>query len=160
MCTGPSRRGVGGHSRKRQRRSRLFRPTYRDGIRRWNLCAFGVSIMAFSLTRPPSPSRDLHNPSTEVDHLSSALHAALSSLAGSSDSDMAKEKERSGIEILVESSCVSLRGTNSDAQPALLSGHVVLNLTESTSIKEITLQFRGKVRLPTPLNEQFVFSFC
>jgi len=118
------------------------------------------TIMAFSLTRPSSPSRDLHNPSNDDDHLSSALHAALSSLAGpSTDHDMPKEKERSSLEILVESNCITFRGAGADVQPALLSGHVVLILAESTSIKEITLQFRGKVRLPTPLNEQCVLSF-
>ena len=116
--------------------------------------------MAFSLTRPSSPSRDLHNASNEEDHLSSALHAALSSLAGSStDHDMAREKERSSVEIIVDSNCITFRGAGADVPPALLSGHVVLNLAESTSIKEITLQFRGKVRLPTLLNEQCVLSF-
>ncbi|KIJ60026.1 hypothetical protein HYDPIDRAFT_32605 [Hydnomerulius pinastri MD-312] len=118
--------------------------------------------MAFSLTRPPSPSRDVHlthnNVGHEEDHLSSALHAALSSFApGSSshsaDHDMGKEKERAGIEIIVNSDCLSLKGTGVDVEPALLSGHVALHLTEATSIKEITLQFRGKVRLPAPLND-------
>ncbi|KAL4073730.1 hypothetical protein J3A83DRAFT_2606954 [Scleroderma citrinum] len=116
--------------------------------------------MAFSLTRSSSPSRELHNTSNEEDNLSSALHAALSSVAGSSahsqstDHDMTKEKERSSIEILVESNCISFRGTGADVPLARLSGHVALNLAESTSIKEITLHFRGKVRLPASLNEQ------
>lgn len=119
--------------------------------------------MAFSLTRPPSPSRDIHLSHNSVghdeDHLSSALHAALSSFApGSSsshtaDHDMIKEKERAGIDIIVNSDCIALRGTGVDVEPAVLTGHVALQLTEPTSIKEITLQFRGKARLPAPLNE-------
>ncbi|KIJ05556.1 hypothetical protein PAXINDRAFT_103730 [Paxillus involutus ATCC 200175] len=118
--------------------------------------------MASSLTRPPSPTRDAHpshiNPGHEDDHLASALHAALSTFVpGPSHSDhhydMNKEKDRAGIEIIVESDCLVLKGTGVDVEPAMLSGHVVLHLTEPTSIKGITLQFRGKARLPAPLNE-------
>lgn len=65
-----------------------------------------------------------------------------------SEHDMTKEKERPRLEILVDSDCLFLKGTGSDVEPALLSGHVALNLTESTSFKEITLKFRGKARLP------------
>ncbi|KAI6037575.1 hypothetical protein EDC04DRAFT_2126164 [Pisolithus marmoratus] len=120
--------------------------------------------MTFSLTRPSSPSHELHNTSNtsnEDDTLSSALHAALSSFvpnssahSHSADHDMGKDKERSSIDIVVDANCITVRGTGAEVQPALLSGHVALNLTESTSIKEITLQFRGKVRLPAPMNEQ------
>ncbi|KAF9227043.1 hypothetical protein BS17DRAFT_443133 [Gyrodon lividus] len=119
--------------------------------------------MTFSLTRPPSPSRDPHPPHInaghEDDHLSSALHPALSGFVPGSSShsdhhhDMSKEKERAGIEIVVDSDCLILKGTGIDVEPALLSGHVVLHLTEPTSIREITLQFRGKARLPASLNE-------
>ncbi|KAI6002918.1 hypothetical protein EDD15DRAFT_2225426 [Pisolithus albus] len=117
--------------------------------------------MTFSLTRPSSPSHELHNTSNDDDTLSSALHAALSSFVPNSsaqshptDHDMGRDKERSGIDIVVDASCITLRGTGGEVQPALLSGYVALNLAESTSIKEITLQFRGKVRLPAPMNEQ------
>jgi len=119
--------------------------------------------MAFSLTRPPSPSRDGHISvqGHDDDHLSSALHAALSSLvplAGSSAHpdhyhDMIKEKERAGIDIVVDSDCLSLKGTGADVEPVLLKGHIVLHLTEPTSIKEITLQFKGKAKLPPPSTE-------
>ncbi|KAH7925626.1 hypothetical protein BV22DRAFT_1064546 [Leucogyrophana mollusca] len=120
--------------------------------------------MAFSLTRPASPSRESHithnNVGQDEDHLSSALHAALQNFTSSgpsvhhtSDHDMGKERERSGIEISVNSDCLALKGTGVDVEPTLLSGHVVLHLTESTSIKEITLQFRGKARLPAPASE-------
>lgn len=117
--------------------------------------------MTFSLTRPSSPSHELHNTSNDDDTLSSVLHAALSSFVPNSsaqshptDHDMGRDKERSGIDIVVDASCITLRGTGGEVQPALLSGYVALNLAESTSIKEITLQFRGKVRLPAPMNEQ------
>ncbi|KAF9236340.1 hypothetical protein BU15DRAFT_50123 [Melanogaster broomeanus] len=123
--------------------------------------------MAFSLTRPSSPSRDPHpshsNAGPEDENLASAVHAALSTFVPGSSShsdhyhhhhhDMGKEKERAGIEIVVDSDCLVLKGTGIDVEPTVLSGHVVLHLTERTSIKEITLQFRGKARLPAPLNE-------
>ncbi|KIK91370.1 hypothetical protein PAXRUDRAFT_149658, partial [Paxillus rubicundulus Ve08.2h10] len=76
--------------------------------------------MTVSLTRPPSPTRDAHlshiNPGHEDDRLASALHAALSTFVpGSSHSDhhhdMNKEKDRAGIEIIVESDCLVLKGT-------------------------------------------------
>ena len=52
------------------------------------------------------------------------------------------------MEIIVSSDIIPLKGTGVDVEPALLSGHVSLYLTESTSFKEITLQFRGKARVP------------
>ncbi|KAF8834468.1 hypothetical protein BDN67DRAFT_876209, partial [Paxillus ammoniavirescens] len=67
--------------------------------------------------------------------------------------DMNKEKDRAGIEIIIKFDCLVLKGTGVDVEPAVLSGHVVLHLTEPNSIKGITLQFRGKARLPAPLNE-------
>ena len=63
---------------------------------------------------------------------------------------MIREKERVGVDIVVDSDCLSLRGTGVDVEPASLKGHIVLHLREPTSIKEITLQFRGKARLPAP----------
>ncbi|KIJ18416.1 hypothetical protein PAXINDRAFT_8662 [Paxillus involutus ATCC 200175] len=118
--------------------------------------------MAFSLMRPPSPTCDAHpshiNLGHEDNHLASALHAALSTFVpGPSHSnhhhDMNKEKDRAGIKIIVKSDCLILKGTGVDVEPAMLSSHVVLHLTEPTSIKGITLQFRGKARRPAPLNK-------
>lgn len=63
---------------------------------------------------------------------------------------MAKEKEKAGIDIIVDSDTLSLQGTSVDVEPALLKGYIVLHLTEPTSIKEITLLFRGKAKLPIP----------
>ena len=111
--------------------------------------------MAFSLTRPPSPSPEGHiSEGHDDDHFSSALHAALSSFVPGSSAhpdhhpDMIKEKERAGIDIVVDSDCLSLKGIGADVEPVSLKGHIILHLTEPTSIKEITLQFRGKAKIP------------
>ena len=66
---------------------------------------------------------------------------------------MIKEKERAGIDIVVDSDCLSLTGVGADVEPVSLKGYIVLHLKEPTSIKEITLQFRGKVKLPLPSAE-------
>lgn len=58
------------------------------------------------------------------------------------------EKER--MEILLDHDYVFLRGTGVDVEPARLSGNVALYLTEPTTIRSITLQFRGKAYLPVP----------
>ncbi|KAH8107888.1 hypothetical protein BXZ70DRAFT_1069158 [Cristinia sonorae] len=52
------------------------------------------------------------------------------------------------IDIIVASDTLSLKGAGQDVNPALLSGNVVLYLNEPTSLKHITLQFRGKAKLP------------
>ncbi|KAJ7132174.1 hypothetical protein C8R44DRAFT_773240 [Mycena epipterygia] len=59
-----------------------------------------------------------------------------------------EEKER--MEILLDHDYVFLRGTGVDVEPARLSGNVALYLTEPTTIRSITLQFRGKAYLPVP----------
>ena len=63
------------------------------------------------------------------------------------------EKGHPFVDIAVNSDTLILRGTGVDVEPALLSGNVVLYLSEPTSIKEITLQFRGKARIPPSANE-------
>ncbi|KAJ3826001.1 hypothetical protein EV361DRAFT_378020 [Lentinula raphanica] len=102
-----------------------------------------------------STSRDIHIavPLNEDDSppQSSFLPAHISSSSSSFppiDHDMSKDKERPRIEILLDREVLYLKGTGVDVEPARLSGHVALYLSESTSIKEITLQFRGKARLP------------
>ena len=61
---------------------------------------------------------------------------------------MGREKDcKSHLDIQVNSPVIFLKGVGVDVEPALLTGHVALYLTESTSIKEITLQFRGKARV-------------
>ncbi|KAJ7708732.1 hypothetical protein B0H17DRAFT_1191230 [Mycena rosella] len=58
--------------------------------------------------------------------------------------------ESQRMEILLDHDYVFLRGTGVDVEPARLSGNVALYLTEPTSIRSITLQFRGKAYLPLP----------
>ncbi|KAF7356929.1 Arrestin-C domain-containing protein [Mycena venus] len=67
------------------------------------------------------------------------------------------EHARSGqesLEILLDHEYVFLRGTGVDVEPARLSGNVALYLTEPTTIRSITLQFRGKAYLPVPPQDQ------
>ena len=115
--------------------------------------------MSFVLTRPPSPRPDMP-PTPEEDSLITAPNSAFQSLGTPSrqanDHDMHRDKkDRDGpyLDIVVASDSLVLRGTGVDVDPALLSGHVVLHLTEPTSIKEITLQFRGKARIPPSASE-------
>ncbi|KDN49692.1 hypothetical protein RSAG8_01757, partial [Rhizoctonia solani AG-8 WAC10335] len=55
------------------------------------------------------------------------------------------------LEIVLPSEEIVFRGVGQDVEGALLSGHLVLNLTEATNIREITLQLTGKVQLPNTL---------
>lgn len=120
---------------------------------------------------PPLVEARSHRSSIEVDALSSALHSALHpfnppypSVHGTSPGDhhmeMHPEKSKSHLDISFHPETLYLKGTGPDVEPALLSGHVSLYLTESTSIKEITLSFRGKARLPVPSHEPYVLSIC
>jgi hypothetical protein len=51
------------------------------------------------------------------------------------------------LEIHLDSDLVVLRGAGGDVNPALLTGQVILNLTESTNIKELTLKLEGKAKV-------------
>lgn len=100
--------------------------------------------MAFVMTRPPSPlpRETLTQIAPDSPHISQT--SSLSNL------DMGRDKDsKPHIDIQVDSPCMYLKGVGVDVEPALLTGHVALYLTESTSIKQITLQFRGKARVPT-----------
>ncbi|KAG2747108.1 hypothetical protein P692DRAFT_201933057 [Suillus brevipes Sb2] len=110
--------------------------------------------MAFSITRPSSPQLPTSTPVD--DHLSAALHAALSRVHDDmvhQDRSHHPPPDKSRIDIILDSDVLALKGTAVDIEPALLSGHVVLTLSEATSIKEINLQFRGKTRVPPPPHE-------
>ncbi|KAF7370893.1 Arrestin-C domain-containing protein [Mycena sanguinolenta] len=65
-----------------------------------------------------------------------------------------RSNQESHMEILLDHEYVFLRGTGADVEPARISGNVALYLTESTTIRSITLQFRGKAHLPVPPQEQ------
>ena len=51
------------------------------------------------------------------------------------------------LEVHLDNDLVVLRGAGGDVNPALLTGQVVLNLTESTNIKELTLKLEGKAKV-------------
>ncbi|KAH8995749.1 hypothetical protein EDB92DRAFT_1943226 [Lactarius akahatsu] len=104
-----------------------------------------------SLSHEPLP--DSTRTGTEVDLLASALHHALQGVTPPRHTDPALK--HSSIEIIVDSDTLILRGTGAEVSPALLSGYVVLHLAESTPVKQITLQFRGKAKLPPLANEPF-----
>lgn len=113
------------------------------------------------------------NANGQEEHLVSALHAALYSLSGEHDyvapgasapatgaavspayiprSDGPSPREKAhpiSLDISVANDQLHLRGTGVDVEPTLLTGNVVLHLSESTSIKQIILVFRGKARVP------------
>ncbi|TFL04566.1 hypothetical protein BDV98DRAFT_322873 [Pterulicium gracile] len=89
---------------------------------------------------------------------------AVPSSSSAPHNDMAiqhlpKEKDiRPRLEIVLDNDTVVLRGTGSDVEPARLSGHVALFLSESSSVKEITLQFRGKARIPAHNHDALTIS--
>jgi hypothetical protein len=72
--------------------------------------------------------------------------------------DMARDKEKPHLDVILDSQYLVLKGTGPDVEPTTLSGHVTLFLTEATSIKEITLQFRGKAKISDPY-DFFFFSY-
>ncbi|KAF9467404.1 hypothetical protein BDZ94DRAFT_1249272 [Collybia nuda] len=103
--------------------------------------------MAFVLSRPASPLPREHRPQIPIDN-QGLPHVNQTSPPLHQDLDMARDKDKPRLEILLDSPYIFLKGVAADVEPARLSGHLALYLTESTPIKEITLQFRGKARLP------------
>lgn len=53
------------------------------------------------------------------------------------------------MDIAVTEDVLCLQGSGREVEPVLLSGNVVLYLSEDTDIKDITLNFRGKAKLPS-----------
>ncbi len=97
----------------------------------------------------------------EVDLLASTLHHVLQGITHHSDrqdSAQRRDVKHTGIDLVVNSDVLTLKGTGAEVTPALLSGQIVLDLAESTTVKQITLQFRGKAKLPVE-NEPWVFLF-
>jgi hypothetical protein len=91
----------------------------------------------------------------EVDLLASTLHHVLQ---GITHSDHPQDDKHTGIDLVVDSDVLALKGNGAEVNPALLSGQIVLDLAESTTVKQITLQFRGKAKLPPVENEPWVSS--
>ena len=121
--------------------------------------------MQYTRSRPPSPSGTSRMRQGHIDNGSSTTglsamrgpHTPLSTPSPElSDSvDMLskdKEKLQPTLEIVVTNDVLYLKGPGTDVEPTLLSGNVVLHLPEAIPIKDITLHFRGKVRLP-PSND-------
>lgn len=69
--------------------------------------------------------------------------------------DMAKERPH--LDVILDNQYLVLKGTGPDVEPTTLSGHVRLVLMEPTSIKEITLQFRGKAKIPVLTSNSYDF---
>ena len=119
----------------------------------------------------------------QEEHLVSALHAALHSLSGEhdrvspggtaqvpvpvptytprSDGPSPRDDKKAhpiSLDISVANDQLYLRGTGVDVEPTLLTGNVVLHLSEPTSIKQIVLVFRGKARVPNNPHDPYVSS--
>lgn len=90
----------------------------------------------------------------EVDLLASTLNHVLQTTTHTHS-----DRQHTGIELVVNSDVLTLKGNGAEVTPALLSGHIVLDLAESTTVKQITLQFRGKAKLPPVENEPYVSFF-
>lgn len=126
--------------------------------------------MSFYVAPTPSPpvGENQGHGAIEEDALTSVMHSALHAFTSNTshtpsnhttgEHGMLQEKSKTSLEIIVEPEILCLKGTGPDVEPALLSGHVVLHLTESTSIKGISLSFRGKARLPAPTHEPCVLN--
>jgi hypothetical protein len=65
--------------------------------------------------------------------------------------------ERPHLDVILDNPYLVLKGTGTDVDPTTLSGHVRLVLTEPTSIKEITLQFKGKAKIPVISSNSYDF---
>jgi hypothetical protein len=101
----------------------------------------------------------------DVDLLASTLHQVLQGTTHHThdtdrqDSAPRRDDKHTGIELVVDTDVLALKGAGAEVTPALLSGQIVLDLAESTSVKEITLQFRGKAKLPPVENVPWVSFF-
>lgn len=71
----------------------------------------------------------------------------------STDSMGRVKTQKSRVEIHLDQQCVYLKGVGVDVEPTRISGYVAVYLTESTALKEITLNFKGKATLPIPPTE-------
>ncbi|TFK44147.1 hypothetical protein BDQ12DRAFT_593498 [Crucibulum laeve] len=115
-----------------------------------------MAFVLTPLTRPPSPTHRPHIPHHEDEGQNSASLPRVASAPQLSE--MGREKERSHLEIHLDNQFIQLKGTGPDVEPTRLSGHVALVLTEPTSLKEVTLTFRGKARIPVPASESVINS--
>ena len=128
------------------------------------------SILSMT-SHQPLHGHGSQGPAGHEEHLVNALHAALDNLSTSDNQNespayspghaaaptsMSKEKAHTSLEIQVANDTLIMRGTGVDVEPTLLTGNVVLTLTEATSIRQITLVFRGKARVPSNPTDPYV----
>ncbi|KAF5338500.1 hypothetical protein D9611_013270 [Ephemerocybe angulata] len=99
------------------------------------------------------PSSSIHNGSEHDGDNHSEYEQGRFSLSSSVGTSL---KDKAHIDIVLDTPYLTLKGTGPDVEPTRLSGNVILYLAEATSIKEITLQFRGKARIPVPANESLI----
>ncbi|KAF8658312.1 hypothetical protein AX16_002081 [Volvariella volvacea WC 439] len=107
--------------------------------------------MPFILSRPPSPV-----PREDTQTTQDEGHALFPSSLPAADLDMGKHRPR--LEILLDTPHIYLKGTGVDVEPATLSGHVLLDLAEATSVKQVVLSFKGKARVPVVHHEALSFN--
>ncbi|KAJ3504682.1 hypothetical protein NLJ89_g7811 [Agrocybe chaxingu] len=69
---------------------------------------------------------------------------------------MGREKEKPVLDIVLDSQTLVLKGTAHDFEPTRLSGQVSLLLAEPTTLKELNLHFRGKVRFPPSASDSLI----
>jgi len=122
--------------------------------------------MPYTGSRPPSPSGaprmrqghiDSGSTTTGFATMSVPVHTPIPTPTSEfwDPADMLsrdKEKFQPSLEIVVTNDVLCLKGPGTEVEPVLLSGNVALYLPEDTDIKDITLHFRGKARLP-PSND-------
>ena len=119
--------------------------------------------MLDSRSRPPSPSsaprmrREEGADSTSTTAGLTTLPIPLQSSTSTPASELwdpldmpSRDKERMQptLDITVTNDVLCLKGPGTEVEPVLLSGNVILYLPENTHIKDITLRFRGKAKLP------------
>lgn len=93
---------------------------------------------------PPSTHDDVYS----VSHSPPQQPSTILPLAPPPPRDTHATKLHTSLEIQVASDSLVLRGAGVDVEPALLTGNVVLTLSEPTSIPQVTLLFRRKARVP------------
>ena len=110
--------------------------------------------MAFLLSqsRPSSPS-----PRGSISHEDDSEGPRLPASSTHDALEMAREPSKSYLDIILDTPFLTLRGLGPDVESTRLSGNVLLFLTEPTSVKEITLHFKGKAKLPTSASESCAF---
>lgn len=104
-----------------------------------------------TLSRPTSPSMRDNDGATLVVSSSQLLLMRSAAAASSSSKPL-----HPSLDIELSADKFYFKGVGSAAEPCLVSGELVLNLTESASLKEVTLQLRGKTRLPSLTESGYV----